>query len=40
MIERLRDRIEDISNELLDKVQSNGKREMDLIEDFAFSLPN
>lgn len=39
MIERLRGRIEEISDELLDKVQSNGRREMDLIEDYAFPLP-
>ncbi|WP_261305076.1 cytochrome P450 family protein [Paenibacillus andongensis] len=37
MIERLRGRIEEISNELLDLVQDKG--EMNLIEDFAFPLP-
>lgn len=37
MVERLRGRIEEISNGLLDKVQNNG--EMNLIEDFAFPLP-
>lgn len=37
MIERLRGRIGEISNELLDKVQDKG--EMNLIEDFAFPLP-
>lgn len=37
MVERLRGRIEEISNDLLDKVQNNG--EMNLIEDFAFPLP-
>lgn len=37
MVERLRGRIEEISNDLLDKVQNKG--EMNLIEDFAFPLP-
>ncbi|WP_028611662.1 cytochrome P450 family protein [Paenibacillus harenae] len=37
MIERLRGRIEEISNELLDQVQDKG--EMNLIEDYAFPLP-
>lgn len=37
MIEGLRGRIEDITNELLDKVE--GKGEMKLIDDFAFPLP-
>ncbi|UYO37165.1 cytochrome P450 [Bacillus zhangzhouensis] len=37
MVENLRGRIEDITNELLDKVQY--KKEMKLIEDFAFPLP-
>ncbi|MGG4141771.1 cytochrome P450 [Paenibacillus algorifonticola] len=37
MIEGLRGRIEEISNDLLDKVQNKG--EMNLIEDFAFPLP-
>lgn len=39
MIEGLRSRIVVISNELLDGIESKGKREMDLIEDFAFPLP-
>jgi cytochrome P450 len=39
MIERLRGRMQEISNELLEKVQSNGKWELNLIEDFAFPLP-
>ncbi|MNO14160.1 Cytochrome P450 [compost metagenome] len=39
MIERLRGRIEEISNQLLDQVVDHGKREMDLIEDYAFPLP-
>lgn len=37
MIERLRGRIEEITDELLEKVQHKG--EMNLIEDFAFPLP-
>lgn len=37
MVEKLRGRVEEISNELLDKV--DGKGEMNLIEDFAFPLP-
>jgi len=37
MVENLRGRIDEISNELLDKVQNKG--EMKLIEDFAFPLP-
>ncbi|MFD2925693.1 cytochrome P450 family protein [Halobacillus naozhouensis] len=37
MIEGLRGRIEEITNELLNKVQSKG--EMNLIDDFAFPLP-
>ncbi|MFP7493915.1 cytochrome P450 [Terribacillus saccharophilus] len=37
MIKNLRGRIEEITDELLDKVQHNG--EMNLIEDFAFPLP-
>ncbi len=37
MVNELRGRIEEVSNELLDKVQDKG--EMDLIEDFAFPLP-
>ena len=37
MIEKLRGRIEDIANQLLDQVEDKGK--MDLIEDFAFPLP-
>lgn len=39
MIEGLRGRIVEISNELLDRIESNGTREMDLIEDYAFPLP-
>ncbi|MEK4274585.1 cytochrome P450 family protein [Paenibacillus sp. FSL R7-0026] len=39
MIERLRGRIVEISDELLDKVLASGKRDMDLIEDYAFPLP-
>ncbi|WP_245640211.1 cytochrome P450 family protein [Paenibacillus dakarensis] len=39
MIERLRGRIEDISQELLDKVLASGKRDIDLIEEYAFPLP-
>jgi cytochrome P450 len=39
MIERLRGRIEDISNELLAVIQTKSIREMDLIEDYAFPLP-
>ncbi|SEA60699.1 cytochrome P450 [Paenibacillus sp. 276b] len=39
MIERLRSRIEEISNELLDKVLTSGQREIDLIEEYAFPLP-
>lgn len=37
MVEKLRGRIVDIANELLDKVQH--KEEMNLIEDYAFPLP-
>ncbi|KKB73057.1 cytochrome P450 [Bacillus glycinifermentans] len=37
MVERLRGRIEEIANELLDNVQDKG--EMNLIEDYAFPLP-
>ena len=37
MVERLRGRIEEITNQLLDRVQHKG--EMNLIEDFAFPLP-
>jgi cytochrome P450 len=37
MVENLRGRIDEISNELLDKVRNKG--EMKLIEDFAFPLP-
>ena len=37
MVEKLRGRIEEITNQLLDKAQSKG--EMNLIEDFAFPLP-
>lgn len=37
MVERLRGRIEEIANDLLD--QAEGKGEMKLIEDFAFPLP-
>ena len=37
MVENLRSRVEEISNELLDKVQNKGN--MRLIEDFAFPLP-
>ncbi|MGM0922934.1 MAG: cytochrome P450 family protein [Bacillota bacterium] len=37
MVEQLRGRIEEITNDLLDKVEE--KREMNLIEDFAFPLP-
>ncbi|WP_145331185.1 cytochrome P450 [Paenibacillus xylanexedens] len=39
MIERLRSRIYEISNDLLDQVLAKGKREMNLIEDYAFPLP-
>ncbi|MBT2291503.1 cytochrome P450 [Paenibacillus albidus] len=39
MIERLRGRIEDISKELLDVIQTKEIREMDLIDDYAFPLP-
>ncbi|MEH7120477.1 cytochrome P450 [Neobacillus vireti] len=37
MVERLRGRIEEITNQLLDRVQHKG--EMNLIDDFAFPLP-
>lgn len=37
MVEQLRGRIEEITNNLLDKVQSKG--EMNLIDDFAFPFP-
>lgn len=37
MVERLRGRIEEIANQLLDRVQHKG--EMNLIDDFAFPLP-
>ncbi|SDY22230.1 Cytochrome P450 [Evansella caseinilytica] len=37
MIEKLRSRIEEIANDLLDKVQPKGK--INLIEDYAFPLP-
>ncbi|WP_340029338.1 cytochrome P450 [Paenibacillus sp. FSL H7-0940] len=39
MIERLRGRIHEISEDLLDGVLATGKREMNLIEDYAFPLP-
>ncbi|WP_433706780.1 cytochrome P450 family protein [Paenibacillus illinoisensis] len=39
MIERLRGRIVEISDELLDKIQAGNTREFDLIEDYAFPLP-
>ncbi|MEN1990520.1 cytochrome P450 family protein [Paenibacillus hubeiensis] len=39
MIERLRGRIVEISDELLDKIQAGYTREFDLIEDYAFPLP-
>lgn len=39
MIERLRGRIVEISDELLDKIQARNTREFDLIEDYAFPLP-
>lgn len=39
MIERLRGRIEEISDDLLNKILASGKREMDLIEEYAFPLP-
>ncbi|QZN73700.1 MULTISPECIES: cytochrome P450 [unclassified Paenibacillus] len=39
MIERLRGRIEEISNELLDKILVSGKKKIDLIEEYAFPLP-
>ncbi|KQY94395.1 cytochrome P450 [Paenibacillus sp. Root52] len=39
MIERLRERIEGISDELLDRVLTSGKSEIDLIEEYAFPLP-
>ncbi|GAB1154540.1 cytochrome P450 [Paenibacillus illinoisensis] len=39
MIERLRGRIVEISDELLDKIQVGNTREFDLIEDYAFPLP-
>ncbi len=39
MIGNLRGRIEEIACELLDKVQSREKREINLIEDYAFPLP-
>lgn len=37
MVERLRGRVEEITNELLDNIQD--KQEINLIEDFAFPLP-
>jgi cytochrome P450 len=37
MVEELRERVEEIAHELLDKVEHKGQ--MDLIEDFAFPLP-
>lgn len=37
MVEKLRGRVEEIANQLLDQVEDKGK--MDLIEDFAFPLP-
>lgn len=39
MIERLRGRIVEISDELLNKIQAGNTREFDLIEDYAFPLP-
>ncbi|MBU5351904.1 cytochrome P450 [Paenibacillus barcinonensis] len=39
MIERLRGRIVEISDQLLDKIQAGNTREFDLIEDYAFPLP-
>ncbi|MET3941805.1 cytochrome P450 [Paenibacillus sp. PvP094] len=39
MIERLRGRIVEISDELLDKIQAGNTQEFDLIEDYAFPLP-
>ena len=39
MIERLRGRIVEISDELLDKIQAGNTRKFDLIEDYAFPLP-
>jgi cytochrome P450 len=38
-IEGLRPRIEEIAKELLDQVEATGKREMDLVNDFAFPMP-
>ena len=37
MVEQLRPRIEEIADELIDRVEQNG--EMELVEDFAFPLP-
>ncbi|WP_342479198.1 cytochrome P450 [Paenibacillus sp. FSL H7-0350] len=39
MIEGLRGRIEEISEELLDTIAGKGTRKMDLIEEYAFPLP-
>ncbi|WP_315792572.1 cytochrome P450 [Paenibacillus sp. BIC5C1] len=39
MIERLRGRITEISDDLLEKIKAGNKRELDLIEDYAFPLP-
>ncbi|WP_366295708.1 cytochrome P450 [Paenibacillus sp. AN1007] len=39
MIERLRGRIVEISDQLLEQIQAGGTREFDLIEDYAFPLP-
>lgn len=39
MIEGLRGRIEEISEELLDTIVGKGTRKMDLIEEYAFPLP-
>ncbi|WP_433921044.1 cytochrome P450 family protein [Paenibacillus taichungensis] len=39
MIERLRGRIVEISDELLDRIQAGNTRDFDLIEDYAFPLP-